>query len=684
MKFRTNSFFSSLVVVLIYVAGTLTAQGQWEGGATSLGTEEHLPLSKVVLFTSGVGYFQREGTVTGSADLDLYFKTKDINDLLKSLVIQDLDGGQVTEVTYSSRDPLTRTLQSFAIDLTGHPSVAQILTQVRGEAVELLTSQRIIGTVVGVETKPSDEHTTDTYLNLMTDGGMRSINMAEVRSFSFLNPQLQGELDQALSLLAESRSAEKKRVTVGFSGEGSRRVRVGYLLEAPLWKTSYRLVLGEKEHFLQGWAIVENTTDGDWRGVSLSLVSGRPISFIMDLYRPLYVPRPTVQVELYSSIGPQRYEDDLGLAAAPPEAPMAREPMAESRASKAMPSAQPEYEEQYRRDELDLSQGVATAAQALEAGNFFRYLIQHPVTIPRQESAMLPIVNQNVEGKRFSIYNQRVQPKHPLYGLKLKNSTGFDLMGGPLTVFEQGSYAGDARIDTLSAGAERLISFAVDLDTEVAVSSRSVPETLLSVRIVKGTLISTLSMRAESTYRIKNSDDRSRSVLVEHPLNPDWDLIAPDKAEETTRSSYRFLVEVGSGKTEELLVAQERQIDRSVLLTNINDNQITYFISASNVDRRVKQALEGLAERKIALSQTVNQRQVEERKINTIHREQSRIRENMARLEKDSDLYKRYVSLLDEQEDQLEAALERIEDLRAKEQRQREELDRYILSLDLP
>jgi hypothetical protein len=684
MKFRTNSFFSSLVVVLIYVAGTLTAQGQWEGGATSLGTEEHLPLSKVVLFTSGVGYFQREGTVTGSADLDLYFKTKDINDLLKSLVIQDLDGGQVTEVTYSSRDPLTRTLQSFAIDLTGHPSVAQILTQVRGEAVELLTSQRIIGTVVGVETKPSDEHTTDTYLNLMTDGGMRSINMAEVRSFSFLNPQLQGELDQALSLLAESRSAEKKRVTVGFSGEGSRRVRVGYLLEAPLWKTSYRLVLGEKEHFLQGWAIVENTTDGDWRGVSLSLVSGRPISFIMDLYRPLYVPRPTVQVELYSSIGPQRYEDDLGLAAAPPEAPMAREPMAESRASKAMPSAQPEYEEQYRRDELDLSQGVATAAQALEAGNFFRYLIQHPVTIPRQESAMLPIVNQNVEGKRFSIYNQRVQPKHPLYGLKLKNSTGFDLMGGPLTVFEQGSYAGDARIDTLSAGAERLISFAVDLDTEVAVSSRSVPETLLSVRIVKGTLISTLSMRAESTYRIKNSDDRSRSVLVEHPLNPDWDLIAPDKAEETTRSSYRFLVEVGSGKTEELLVAQERQIDRSVLLTNINDNQITYFISASNVDRRVKQALEGLAERKIALSQTVNQRQVEERKINTIHREQSRIRENMARLEKDSDLYKRYVSLLDEQEDQLEEALEKIEDLRIKEQRQREELDRYILSLDLP
>ena len=683
MKTRIGVVVFGVLIVLLFSAAQLSAQGQWESGNSSLsGASGALPLSKVVLFTSGVGYFQREGTVNGSTDLDLYFKTKDINDLLKSLVVQDLDGGQVTEVTYSSRDPLARTLQSFAIDLTGNPGVAQILIQVRGEAVELTTSQRISGTILGVESKPSGENTADTFLNLITDEGMRSINLAEVRSFRFLNPDLQAELDQALSLLAESRSAEKKRVTVGFSGEGKRRIRVGYLLEAPLWKTSYRLVLEEgQEHFLQGWAIVENTTDEDWREVSLSLVSGRPISFIMDLYRPIYVPRPTVQVETYSSIAPQRYEEDLGLAAAPPEAPMAKQRMAESRAA---PMAEPMLEEQALRDELDLSQGVTTAARAEEAGSFFRYLIRHPVTVPRKESAMLPIVTQKVEGRRVSIYNQRVQAKHPLHGLKLKNTTGFDLMGGPLTVFEQGSYAGDARIDTLAAGAERLISFAIDLDTEVALSSRSVPETLLSVRIVKGTLISTLSQRAESTYRLKNSDNRSRSVLIEHPLNPDWDLVAPAKAEETTRSAYRFLVEVPAGGGEQLLVAQERQIDRTVMLTNINDNQITYFLSARNVDRRVKRALEQLAERKTALAHTVRLRQEQERKVNTIHREQSRIRENMSRLEKTSDLYKRYVGLLDEQEDLLEQALTTIEDLMAQEQRQREQLDRYILSLDLP
>jgi len=251
-------------------------------------------------------------------------------------------------------------------------------------------------------------------------------------------------------------------------------------------------------------------------------------------------------------------------------------------------------------------------------------------------------------------------------------------------VFEKGSYAGDAQIGALTAGAEWLISFAIDLSTEVAFKSRSIPETLLSVRIIKGNLLTTLSQRTESTYIIKNSDDQSRSVLIDNPLNPDWDLISPSSAEETTRSSYRFLVDVPPGETNEFLVAQERHIDRSVMLTNLNEDQITFFINSRNIDLRIKQALEGLAERKTSLSRIVNQRKEEERRVNTIHREQSRIRENMSRLDKDSVLYRRYVSLLDKQENQLEESLKKIEDLRIKEQQQKEELDRYILSLDLP
>jgi hypothetical protein len=645
---------------------------------------ETMPLTSVILFTSGVGYFQRQGTVDGEATLEFYFKTGDINDLLKSLVVQDLDGGQVAGVTYSSRAPLSRILQSFAVDLTGNPGLADILDQVRGEAVELAASERITGTVVGVETRPSGEFTSEAYLNLMTGQGLRSVKLDQVRELRFLNRELERDLYQALELLAEGHRTDKKQVSLSLLGQGRRRVRLGYLLEAPLWKTSYRLVLGEEEeHFLQGWAIVENTTDEDWRSVSLSLVSGRPISFTMDLYQPIYVPRPRVELELYSALGPQSYEEDLGVAAAPPA------PSAKSRAAapEELAGQAPGYGagEGYREQEaLDLRQGITATAEALEAGNLFRYAIRNPVTIPRQESAMLPIVNQGIQGRRVSIYNRSVQASHPLHGLKLKNTTGFDLMGGPLTVFEAGSYAGDARIDALPAGAERLISFAVDLDTEVAVSSRSVPDRLLSVRIVKGSLIRTLSLHREALYTIKNSDDRSRSLLIEHPLDPDWELVAPAAAEETTRSHYRFLVPVAAGGGEELAVVQERRLEQSVLLSDLDQEQITYYLSSRAVDQTVKQALEGLAARKAALEATVGQRQDEERSIDSIHREQNRIRSNMERLDRESALYKRYVSLLDEQEDELERSLERIEELRLQERRQREEMDRYILSLDIP
>ncbi len=274
--------------------------------------EAALPLSRVVLFSSGVGYFQREGTVEGNASLELAFRTAEINDLLKSLVLRDLDGGQITGVNYASRDPVARTLRSFAIDLTGNPDLAGVLAQVRGEAVEVSTSETVRGTLLGVESRPAGEGVAETWLNLLSERGLRSIALREVREVRFLNAELDRELRSALSLLAQSHSQDRKRVVLGFSGKGKRRVQVGYLLETPVWKTSYRLVLGnEQSHFLQGWAIVENTTDQDWRGVKLALVSGRPVSFAMDLYQPLYLSRPVVVPELYAGLRPQLYDEDL-------------------------------------------------------------------------------------------------------------------------------------------------------------------------------------------------------------------------------------------------------------------------------------------------------------------------------------------------------------------------------------
>ena len=263
-----------------------------------------LPITRIVLFTSGVGYFQREGQVDGNARVDLQFHTQDINDLLKSLVVQDTGGGHISAVNYDSRDPVEKTLKSFAINLTSNPSLGDLLGQVRGEQIELVTygedgkqgqPATLTGAIVGVQKvkKPAGKYQVldADQLNLMTRDGLEGVALDRVQRIRFLKPELEQEFRKALEVLATAHDKQKKTVTLKFAGNGKRIVKVGYVTESPMWKTSYRLSLDEdaKENkaLLQGWAIVENTTDEDWKQVGLSLISGRPISFQMDLYEPL-------------------------------------------------------------------------------------------------------------------------------------------------------------------------------------------------------------------------------------------------------------------------------------------------------------------------------------------------------------------------------------------------------------
>ncbi len=262
------------------------------------------------------GYFERRGAIDGKKEVPLHFKTDDINDLLKSMVVQDFNGGRISTVTYESRDPMTKTLKSFGLDLTDNPSQGQLLNQVRGERVEILWPGKVVGTILGVEKKvePAGENKSVEveYLNVLTEDGLQSIRLSQVQKVKLLNDRLNTELRQALEVLAMGHDTQKKTVAIGFNGEGKRKVSVGYIAQTPVWKTSYRLVLDDKEKpFLQGWAIVENTSDDDWENVRVSLVSGRPISFMMDLYQPLYTSRPVVQPEHYLSLNPQTYGESM-------------------------------------------------------------------------------------------------------------------------------------------------------------------------------------------------------------------------------------------------------------------------------------------------------------------------------------------------------------------------------------
>ena len=657
-----------------------------------------LPLGRVVLFSSGVGFFEHAATVDGDATAELWFDVDEINDLLKSMVVRDLDGGRIAAVTYDSRDPITRTLRSFAIDLTEHPTLGVILRQARGEQIAVDAPEKIAGIIVGVEKRPEpvgDRGVVEKeYLNLLTDEGLRSIALDSIGRFRLLNEELDSELRKALAVLATALDADRKAVRLRFEGEGEREVRVGYIRETPVWKTSYRLVLDEEEApFLQGWAIVENPSEQDWDGVRLSLVSGRPISFKMDLYQPLYVPRPEVELELFASLRPQVYDQDL--AAAPPAlaepAAPARRELAHRGAGQTFrleEAVQPdtwadEAAPAERLDRLQLGRGVEVAAAAGEVGELFQYAIAMPVTIPRQQSAMLPIVGGDVEAEKVSIYNPQVHQKHPLNGLRLTNTTGLHLMQGPITVFDSGAYAGDAQIADIAPGAERLVSYAMDLETEVAPQARSRPDELVSLRLVKGTAITTRKYARAREYTVRNSGSRTKQVLIEQPLEADWTLVSPEEPAEKTRDMYRFLVEAEPGVPAVLTVEEERIDRQQVAMTNLDEERIRIYLSARQVSDAVKDALASLQQRRHELAQVAAEREQRQQRIEEIADDQARIRENMARLDRNSDLYRSYVQRFTDQETEIESLREAIRELQEKETVLQEELDEFLMALDL-
>jgi hypothetical protein len=676
-------------------------------------TSVQLPIGQVVLFSSGVGYFQREGQIDGDAHVDLSFPTQDINDLIKSMVLRDLDGGHVSAVSYDSNAPVEKTLQSFAVNLSANPSFAQVLNQARGEKVEVVLQQSnavqpgtMTGSVMGVENQRiaagKEPPVEVEQLNMWCADGMRSVKLADVQRVRFLNPIMDNEVRKALETLTLSHDTQKKAVSLNFVGEGKRNVRVGYVIENPIWKTSYRLVLNKAKDdkpFLQGWAVVENPTDEDWKDVRMALVSGRPISFKMDLYTPLYVPRPTVVPELFASLRPVTYNDDLKVKGGEAAADAAPPPGAWSTNGSvgggglgggyALGLAMPDgaKDARYRvklraglEENMKLGDaGVSTMATATKLGDFFQYTLDKPVSLPRQKSALLPILNKDVEGTRVSIYNERTQAKFPLLGLKFKNTSGLHLSQGPITVFEGSNYAGDSRILDVEPNEERLLSYAVDLGVEVNPVLSSDNGRITTIKVVKGILYSTTKLREAKTYTIVNRNDAERLVLVEHPVRNDFHLTDDtSKPAETASDVYRFELKVPAGKTATQVVTEERLIGSQVQLTNSNDDQMRFFINSTVSSPKVKEGLkQGIALR-WALNKTQRDVADQQLQLKTITDDQTRLRANLKEMPPTAAAYKRYLDKFDQQETQIEKYQASIKTLQETEHQQQKEFEDFL------
>ena len=645
---------------------------------------DDLPVESVILFTSGVGYFEHGGRVSGNSEVVLRFDETALNDVLKSLLVED-SRGRVAGVVYPTQAPVERTLRSFAIDLSNDPSLAGILRQVRGAEVVVTTpSGETRGTVVSVELAMRDIGDSVgqvPVLSMLTPSGLTTVRLDTARRLRFTDASLQAELEGALTALAEARGGERKPVRVQFRGTGSRPVRLGYVVESPVWKTSYRLVLPEGESGtgqLQGWALVENPTESDWSNVDLTLVSGRPVSFIQDLYTPRYVRRPVVVAQDDALIAPQQFKagleresDDMsgGLNARggrSEEVQTFRDGAAVGAviAAPAPPPPPPARP-------LDISNSVQAQGDAGDFGELFAYRLGD-VTLPRRGSAMLPIVADAVEAERLSIYRPSSGLRHPMRGVRLTNSTDKALRAGPATVLDEG-YAGDTQIPDLPAGDERLLTFSLDQDVIVDVVPLPRGSTrVTSGRIVDGVLELTTEQRTATGYQIENRAEKTRTLLVEHPRQGNARLVEPAVADETAPGIYRLQRGVRSGVTDTLVVREALVVDQRIALASTDPDQIAFWArSDGDLPEDVRAALRRAIEQRRELAETERQITERRREIREIEQEQERIRGNLGAVENDSDYGRRLLDKLNEQETRLETLGEQIDRLEAEANRQR-------------
>lgn len=655
---------------------------------------DDLPISRITLYRSGVASFVRQGEIEGDAEVQLRFRTGQVNDILKSMIVLDLGGGRVESATYASKEPLSRRLESFAVDISDSPGRADLLERLRGARIEVRTTEGThAGAILGVEhhDRIAPEGIAESYavLSLVTDSGIWSARVDDILSFRLLDQTLAAELDKAIAALAEHRTDNLKTLSLVFRGGGERDVVVGYVHEAPVWKASYRLVLPDDDDdrlTLQGWAIVENTTEEDWHDVRLSLVSGQPVSFVMDLYEPLFVERPEVPVPTGAGARPRTYtgggQSPFQQSQAPGRARrgMAREEIAQGSPAPMAAKADVALGEAF---EQVMAGSVVAAASGQDVGEVFQYTLDAPVSIERQQSAMLPVVSGDIAGRRVSIFNSADGITHPMRGVEIENDTGLQLMPGPVAVYDGNVYAGDAQVGHVSRGDERLLAYAVDLDVDARVESEA-ESTISRISIVRGMLHQRVVDRRMTRYFFESNDARrERTLVVEHPRLEGWDLVDTPRPEELTDALYRFELALDASGSERLTVSQQRTRAERLDILGFDAGTLATYARGGKVSQDV---MDAFAEARSLQSRVVEAeralRELEQER-SAIAADQGRIRENIGAIDRTSELYARYVQKLTEQESRLEAIREEVRQGQEQLESRRAALEQYLAGLDV-
>lgn len=688
-------------------------------GSISVATSP-LPLQDVVLFSSGVGYFGRNGQVDGDASVDLLVRAPQISDILKSLVLFDPQG-HVDPVTYSIQDYIASRPTTTDLNIDPNSSPGAILCLLQGAQVRIeRQSGAIEGRVVSVSTqqiKEGDSFRAVEFATLLTATGLTTIRLDDVLSFTPLDRGLADKfvssLEKKANGLTQGLDAGVRPITLHFRGRGRREVKAGYLLETPTWKTSYRLVLSPKaKPYLQGWAVVENPGDEDWTDVNLSLVSGRPISFIQDMATPIYIVRPIVQPQIIGSTRPQTFGPGYGeqngvslnvsntsvgnvgafadrgvesrisslenRTAAPPRTPglYSNSGAVNAPIVSDMPLISKAFQSRAENQ-------VDAQATGVQQGNLFVYAIDSKVSVPHGQAAMVPIISEDVQGEAVSIVQSTnvIGALSAQNGFRLRNRDDLNLQGGPITVYSDGIYGGDAIITNVSPGESRFIAYALDLDVVSRLDGSEEDEELVAIRPTPGALQVTKRRTRVQKYIFRNKSKADKIVLLQQPNENEWKLVDAKQLYEKSNDGLRFRVVVPTGKSVNYIIEWQKPEDEVVALRDLSPDDIGFYASQTKISPVLKAQLLNIIALKKKANDIAGQRTAQEKALDSIVQDQTRIRENLKALDRTSPLYKSYEAKLQSQETQIDKVQGEIDRLRVAENAAKQAVSDAIAAL---
>lgn len=782
-------------------ARTLTPQTS----ATKPNTQT-LPIRRVILYSNGVAYIERRGTVNGHAEVNLSFKQSQVDDVLKSMIVLDLGQGRIGAVSYNSSAPPSARMADIPFSITAGSGndlsggLAGVLGQLQGARVLVTTASRTAtGSILTVEERRSQADgnrspLTSHALVIAAEGGeLMSFDLAEVRSVKLIDEGTRRDVSEFANASASARRRDAKTIVVTSEGAGPREMVVSYTVAAPIWKTTYRVVLDSTgKPFFQGWAIVDNVSEEDWNNVSLSLISGSPVSFIQPIQKPFYRYRPVVPMPDDLRLAPQIYEASEGSAAAgtvsgritdqngamvagaavtitneatnqsytttttsegtyqspvlspgnysvrvnangfkqllmtnlavgntgPAHANATLEVgnvsevvtvtggselqnTITSRQVMQLPmngrnnnisglrmspdGASSSFERASLSDAITRpDSGVEAAATGSEVGDLFEYRIDQPVTVLRDRSALIPILQTRMEGERISIYNETVRRDRPFGGMLLKNTSPLTLEDGAMTVIDGDAYAGEALMERLKPAEERLISFALDLGTLVNVRTKEDRAPTFLVRAINGVFQAHYYQTSQKTYVLTNQTDKPRVVVIEHPVRQDWAL-ADDTQKPDSKSAryYRFRVPLGPHEKVELPVTERRALMDTYALLNFSRPDLELFISRNYIDATTRSVLEKIIDVKSRMAAAAARVEAIDEEVTEIGKDQERLRDNIKALTATAEakqLITRYVTKADTQETRLEQLNKEKQTLNEEAARLQGELEALIRS----